>query len=66
MFNVLKNLMIMLWPFVPETMNRLRESLRLDQNVFSIDELGKPIPSGHVVGDKQTYFPAVSSKPFEK
>ncbi|MEN9724238.1 MAG: hypothetical protein RJB38_2224 [Pseudomonadota bacterium] len=58
-FFVLKNLMIMLWPFVPETMERLRESLRLDPSVFSVEELGRPIPAGHEIGAKQTYFPAV-------
>jgi methionyl-tRNA synthetase len=56
-FYVLKNLMIMLYPFVPSTMNRLRESLRLPSDVFRVDELGVPIPAGHEVGPKQTYFP---------
>ncbi|HVZ36111.1 MAG TPA: class I tRNA ligase family protein, partial [Polyangiaceae bacterium] len=44
-FYVLKNLMIMLYPFVPSTMDRLRESLRLPPDVFRIDELGTPIPA---------------------
>jgi methionyl-tRNA synthetase len=56
-FYVLKNLMIMLYPFVPTTMDRLRESLRLNPDVFRVDELGTPIPAGHEVGPKQTYFP---------
>jgi methionyl-tRNA synthetase len=56
-FYVLKNLMIMLYPFVPATMERLRESLRLPASVFSLDELGVPIPAGHVIGPKQAYFP---------
>jgi methionyl-tRNA synthetase len=56
-FYVLKNLMIMLYPFVPQTMDRLRESLRLPPTVFRIDELGVPIPAGHAVGPKQEYFP---------
>jgi methionyl-tRNA synthetase len=56
-FYVLKNLMIMLYPFVPETMDRLRESLRLPPSVFRIDELGVPIPAGHAIGPKQSYFP---------
>ncbi len=59
-FYVLKNLMIMLYPFVPETMDRLRQSLNLPENVFRVDELGKPIPAGHVIGQKQPFFPAVS------
>ncbi len=58
-FYVLKNLMIMLYPFAPETMNALRESLRLDPSVFSVDELGTPIPAGHIIGPKAQYFPAV-------
>ena len=59
-FYVLKNLMILLWPFVPETMDRLRQSLRLDASVFSIDELGKPMKAGHEIGPKGQYFPAVA------
>ncbi len=58
-FYVLKNIMIMLHPFVPETMERLRESLRLPAGVFKVDELGTPIPAGHEIGPKQQYFPAV-------
>jgi methionyl-tRNA synthetase len=56
-FYVLKNLMIMLYPFVPQTMDRLRQSLRLPETVFRVDELGLPIPAGHEIGPKQTYFP---------
>jgi methionyl-tRNA synthetase len=56
-FYVLKSLMIMLYPFVPGTMNRLRESLRLGEDVWSIDQLGTPIPAGHEVGPKGAYFP---------
>lgn len=59
-FYVLKNLMIMLYPFVPSTMERLRESLNLPRSVWSIDELGKPIPAGHAVRTKDRYFPSVS------
>jgi methionyl-tRNA synthetase len=59
-FYVLKNLMIMLYPFVPETMERLRESLRLPKDVFRVEELGTPIPAGHKIGEKQQYFPAVA------
>jgi methionyl-tRNA synthetase len=56
-FYVLKNLMIMLYPFVPETMDRLRGSLQLPPEVFRLDELGVPIPAGHAIGPKQDYFP---------
>ncbi len=58
-FYVLKNLMIMLYPFVPGTMERLRESLRLPQSVWSVDQLGTGIEGGHQLGDKAEYFPAV-------
>jgi methionyl-tRNA synthetase len=60
-FYVLKNLLIMLYPFVPSTMERLRESLRLPPDVFRIDELGTPIPAGHEVAPKQEYFPSTRS-----
>ncbi|MEK7415622.1 MAG: class I tRNA ligase family protein [Planctomycetota bacterium] len=58
-FHVVKNLMIMLYPFVPATMERVRESLRLPKDVFRIDELGSSIPVGHEIGPKGTYFPSV-------
>lgn len=57
-FYVLKNIMIMLYPFVPETMDRLRESLRLPADVFSVDQLATPIAAGHEIGPKGAYFPA--------
>jgi methionyl-tRNA synthetase len=59
-FYVLKTLMIMLYPFVPDTMERLRESLRLPPSVFRVEELGTPIPAGHALGPKGQYFPAVA------
>lgn len=58
-FYVLKNLMIMLHPFAPQTMERVRMSLLLPKSVYSLDELGKPIPGGHKIGEKLQYFPAV-------
>jgi methionyl-tRNA synthetase len=58
-FYVLKTLMIMLYPFVPQAMERLRDSLRLEPEVFRVEELGRPIPAGHVIGPKQEYFPSV-------
>jgi len=33
--------------------------LRLDTGVFRVEELGRPIPAGHMIGPKQEYFPAV-------
>jgi methionyl-tRNA synthetase len=59
-FYVLKNIMIMLYPFAPETMDRLRESLRLPPGVFRVDELGTPIPAGHAIGQKQQFFPGAA------
>ncbi|MBF0314691.1 MAG: class I tRNA ligase family protein [Oligoflexia bacterium] len=59
-FYILKNLMIMLYPFAPATMNSLRESLQLPEALFSIDELGCPIEAGHAIGEKRQYFPVVS------
>lgn len=59
-FYVLKNLMIMLNPFVPETMNELRKSLNLPESVLRAEELGTGIPAGHVIEAKRTYFPAVA------
>jgi len=58
-FYLLKNLMIMLYPFAPQTMNKVRETLNLPEAVFSLNELGTAIPAGHVIGEKQQYFPAV-------
>lgn len=59
-FYVLKNLMIMLYPFVPSTMDRLRESLNLDPSVFSVSQLGTAIPVGHKIAEKKNFFPAVA------
>ena len=65
-FYVLKNLMIMLYPFAPHTMDRLRQSLNLPENVFAVDQLGTPIPAGHAIGQKQQYFPAVEGSESEE
>jgi methionyl-tRNA synthetase len=62
-FYVLKNLMILLYPFVPETMNQLRLSLNLPETVFKVEELGTAIPAGHKIGQQRTYFPAVPDLP---
>jgi methionyl-tRNA synthetase len=58
-FYVLKTLMIMLYPFVPQAMERLRESLLLEKDVFRVEELGRPIAAGHAIGQKQEFFPAL-------
>ena len=64
-FYVLKNLMIMLAPFVPATMNELRKSLNLPENVFRAEELGTGIPAGHQINTKGVYFPAVPEETTE-
>lgn len=58
-FYVLKNIMIMLHPFAPETMDKLRVSLNLPENVFNVEELDNPIKAGLEIGEKQQFFPAV-------
>ncbi len=65
-FYILKNLMIMLHPFVPQTMEKVRQSLNLPESVFSIDELGLPIPAGHKIGQKQQFFAAVAGVDVEE
>lgn len=56
-FFVLKNLMIMLYPFIPETIDKLRISLQLPESVYSISELGTDIKPGHKIGEIQEFFP---------
>ena len=56
-FYVLKNVMIMLYPFVPSTMHRLRRSLNLPESVFRLEELATGIKSGHQIGEMNQYFP---------
>ncbi|MEK6553710.1 MAG: class I tRNA ligase family protein, partial [Bdellovibrionota bacterium] len=58
-FYVLKNLMIMLAPFAPSTMNELRQSLNLPESSLRADELGTGLPAGHEIFEKRTYFPHV-------
>ena len=55
-FYVLKNLMIMLYPFVPQTMEKLAATLNLDSKVFKVDNLGSGLPAGHTINEKQVYF----------
>ncbi len=56
-FYILKNILIMLSPIVPKTMEKLRKSLNLSENVYSIDELGKGMEAGHEIGEQVDYFP---------
>lgn len=55
-FYILKNVLIMLHPFAPETMDRLRLSLNLPENIYSVDELANPFPANHKIGEKLNYF----------
>lgn len=61
-FAILKNMMIMLYPFVPGTMDKLRQSLNLPESIFTIDELGVPMAGGHKINAKQEYFPLVEGQ----
>ena len=65
-YYLLKNLMIMLYPYVPQTMNRLREALNLPETVFTIDQLGTGIEAGHVIGQQGSYFPSVEEEQVEE
>lgn len=65
-FYVLKNLMIMLYPFAPFTMDKVRESLNLPKEIFTIDELGTGLPIGHKIGQKLSYFPSVEGSEVEE
>ncbi|MEC7947276.1 MAG: class I tRNA ligase family protein [Myxococcota bacterium] len=56
-FMVLKTLMVMLYPFVPSTMDRVRQSLNLPKDVFAVESLGVPIPPGHALGPRLPFFP---------
>lgn len=57
-FYILKNVVIMLSPFVPQTMERLRLSLNLPESVYSIDELAVPMPKNHPLGEMLNFFPS--------
>ncbi len=56
-FMVLKTLMVMLYPFTPATMDRVRQSLNLPEDVFRVESLGTPMPAGHVLGEQLPFFP---------
>ncbi len=49
----------MLYPFAPQTMDRVRQSLNLPETVWSLDELGTGVAPGHRIGPKLAYFPPV-------
>ncbi len=56
-FYILKNLVIMLSPFVPETMEKLRVTLNLSESVYSLDSLKTDFPENHKIGEQVSYFP---------
>lgn len=59
-FYILRNILIMLSPFAPETMEKVRKSLNLPESVYSIDELQNEFPENHKIGKQTDYFPNVS------
>lgn len=61
-FYVLKNLMILLAPFAPTTVNELRKSLNLPESVFTADQLGTGLPAGHEIQAMGKFFPAVAEE----
>ncbi len=56
-FYILKNLVIMLHPVAPETMEKLRLSLNLPEDIYSIKNLENPFPRDHKIGIQTEYFP---------
>lgn len=60
-FYILKNLVIMLYPVAPHTMERLRKTLNLPEDVYKLSELGVPMKGGHKIGEQTTYFPPVEN-----
>lgn len=58
-FYILRNILVMLSPFAPETMEKLRKSMNLPESVYSIDELKNVFPENHKIGEQAEYFPAV-------
>ncbi len=58
-FYILKNVLIMLHPFAPQTMERLRLSLNLGPDVYSVDEFNKPFPFEHKINEQNEFFPKV-------
>ncbi|WP_273870633.1 methionine--tRNA ligase [Halobacteriovorax sp. GB3] len=56
-FYILRNILIMLSPFAPETMEKLRKSLNLPESVYSLDELQNEFPADHKIGEQTEYFP---------
>ena len=60
-FFILKNVMIMLHPFVPMTMEKLRKTLNLPEEIYKISEFGKPLPENHSINEQTDYFPTTEN-----
>lgn len=58
-FYILRNLVIMLHPFAPETIDKLRVSLDLPESIYSIDNLGGHFKDGHEIAEQVDFFPKV-------
>lgn len=58
-FYIVKHLLLLLHPFVPATMERLRQSLALPPDIYRVEELGRPLPAGHAIGAMGRFFPPV-------
>lgn len=58
-FYILKNLVIMLHPVAPHTMEKLRITLNLPEDIYDIKNLGEAMEAGHEIGPQVPYFPAV-------
>ncbi|MCS6970704.1 MAG: class I tRNA ligase family protein [Planctomycetota bacterium] len=56
-FFIVKHLLLMLHPFVPATMERLRQSLALSADIYRVEQFGQPLPAGHAIAAMQRFFP---------
>ena len=58
-FYILNNLVIFLFPFVPDTIERLMDTLRLDKKMISsINNIGCAFSPNHQLGKPQEFFPS--------
>lgn len=60
-FYILKNIVIMLHPFAPKTIDRLRETLNLEKDIYNVENLATGIAGGHKINEQREYFPKVES-----
>ena len=59
-FYILKNLVIMLSPFAPETIEKLRQCLNLPESIYSLDALNSEFPDNHKINEQVSFFPSES------